>query len=405
MDVIFVGTYVPRRCGIATFTHDLSAAVAAADRSVTARIMAIDEPASARPYGPEVITRIRQGDVESYRAAARVANASDVVNIQHEFGLYGARRNGVWEDHLVAFLEELRVPAMTWLHTVLPRPQRWMRDAVQDICHRSERVVVMTHTAATLLREVYSVEREPLVIPHGVPVVSPVHRAAVKSALGFASRTLISTFGLVDPRKGIEDVIGAMPEVVAADPTALYLVIGQTHPEVRKHAGESYRDGLVDLVRRLGLEQHVSFVDRYLNIRQLVEYLQATDVYVTPYRDPDQITSGTLAYALGSGKAIVSTRYQHAAEVLGNGRGLLVDFERPDQIAEALVRLLRDPAERERLESRAYEFGRTTTWPIVGRRTYDEMLAMLPTVTRCRVVPPKPPSPPASPEATVRLGA
>lgn len=405
MDVIFVGTYVPRRCGIATFTHDLFSAVVAADRRVTARIIAIDEPASARPYGPEVVARIRQGDVESYRTAARAANAADVVNVQHEFGLYGTHRDGVWEDHLVAFLEELRVPAMTWLHTVLPRPERWMHEAVRDICRRSDRIVVMTRTAAALLRDVYGVEREPLVIPHGVPVVSPVHRAAIKRALGLEGRTVISTFGLLDPRKGIEDVIEAMPEVVAADPTAVYLVIGQTHPEVRKHAGESYRDGLVARAERLGLGRHVSFVDRYLSLRQLVEYLQATDVYVTPYRDPDQITSGTLTYALGSGKAIVSTRYQHAAEVLGEGRGILVDFERPDQIAEAVVRLLRDPAERERLESRAYEFGRTAIWPIVGRRTYAEMMAMLPTTSPWRVAPPKRPSPPASPEITVRLGA
>lgn len=389
MDVTFVGTWVPRRCGIATFTHDLFMAVSSADRDARTRVLAIDEPGSRRPYGPEVVARIRQGDARSYRDAAEIANASDVVNVQHEFGLYGVHRDGGWDDHLIPFLEALRVPVMIWLHTVPPRPERWMREAVRAIAQRSDSVVVMARTAARLLREVYAIEREPLVIPHGVPVVRPGDRDAAKRALGLEGRTVLSTFGLVDPRKGIEQVILALPRIVAADPAATYLVVGQTHPDLIRREGESYRRSLEALAKELGVAGQVRFADRYQTASGLIEHLQATDVYITPYRDPDQITSGTLAYALGAGKAIVSTRYQHAVEVLADGRGVLVDFDRPEQIATEVVRLLRDPEERMRLERSAYAYGRETTWPIVGERTSRAMRALVPRALARRVDAPR----------------
>ncbi len=392
MDVTFVGTWIPRRCGIATFTHDLVTAVRSASRDVRAEVVAIDEPGAARLYGPEVIGRIRQGDSASYRAAAHIANGSDVVNVQHEFGLYGVHRDDGWEDHLLAFLERTRVPVMTWLHTVLPRPEPWMRQAVRAMCRRSARVVVMARTAARLLREVYGVESEPLVIPHGVPVVTPTDRAAVKRALGLDGRTVISTFGLVDPRKGIEHVIHALPGIIAVDPSVVYVVIGQTHPELIRRDGEAYRQTLIELTERLDLQRYVTFIDSYQSLPQLIERLHATDIYLTPYLDPNQITSGTLAYALGAGKAIVSTRYQHAVEVLGEGRGILVDFAQPDQIATAVARLIRDPAERKRLEARAYEYGKLTTWPVVGRRTYEALSVIAtPKITRRGDAPPSRP--------------
>ncbi|HET8569835.1 MAG TPA: glycosyltransferase family 4 protein [Candidatus Limnocylindria bacterium] len=376
MHVTFVGTWVPRRCGIATFTNDLVGAVRAADPTVRATVAAIDEPEAARRYGPEVVFRIRQGDPLSYRDAARRASGSDVVNVQHEFGLYGVHRDGRWEDHLVELLTELRAPVITTLHTVLPRPEPWMRDAVREISARSTSVVVMAHRAAELLRDVYGVKEAPLVIPHGVPQVTPGPSDGAKRRLGVEGRTVLSTFGLVDPRKGIEHAIRAMPEIVAADPTAIYLVVGQTHPELLKRHGEAYRNELIDLVRSIGMSDHVAFVDEYLPLDGVVEHLSATDVYVTPYLDPDQITSGTLAYALGVGKAVISTRYQHAVEALADGRGILVDFRSPEQIASAAVTLLRHPEVRQEIEERAYAYGRATTWPAVGRRVLEAMRAI-----------------------------
>jgi glycosyltransferase involved in cell wall biosynthesis len=370
MRIAFVASSVPRRCGIATFTADLMAAVKAADPAVRCVAAAIDEPNTARAYGPEVRWRIRQGDVASYRAVARAINASstDVVNLQHEFGLYGVWADGKYDDHCVPFLEELTKPVITTLHTVLPRPEPQVRETVRRISERSTVVVVMAETAARILDEVYGIAKPPIVIQHGMPAIVPRGRRRLKKQLGMEERTIVSTFGLVDPRKGLEHMIAAMPAVVARHPNALYLIVGQTHPELLKKEGEKYRNELAaDIVRRQ-LTDHVQFVNQYLTQREIVDYLLATDVYVTPYLDLNQITSGTLAYALGAGKAIVSTRYLHAAEALADGRGILVDRGDPDGLARAVLAILDDPALKRELERRAYEFGKEMAWPNVGRR-------------------------------------
>jgi glycosyltransferase involved in cell wall biosynthesis len=373
--VVYVASCVPRRCGIATFTADLMAAVRAADPTVRSSYVAIDEPTTARAYGPEVKHRIRQGDPESYRAAAAYVNGTtaDLVNLQHEFGLYGVHRDGTYHDHLRFFLEEVRKPVVTTLHTVPPRPEEWVRDSVRGIAARSTVVVVMVETAARLLATDYGVDKMPVVIPHGMPAIVPAGRRVLKRQLGMSDRTLISTFGLVDPRKGLEYVIEAMPEVAAKHPNARYLIVGQTHPELLRKYGEAYRNTLHDLVERLGMGDHVAFVNEYLTQKQIVEYLLATDVYVTPYLDPNQITSGTLAYALGAGKAIVSTPYLHAREALAGGRGLLVDFRSAPQIARAVISILDDRELKRDLEQRAYEYGKEMAWPNVGRRVLDLM--------------------------------
>jgi glycosyltransferase involved in cell wall biosynthesis len=361
---------MPRRCGIATFTADIMAAVKAADPTVRSSVVAIDEPNSARAYGPEVKARIRQRDAGSYRTAALLLNESsvDVVNIQHEFGLYGVWRDGVYEDHLRSFLLELRKPVMTTLHSVPPDPSPSMRDAVRLIASRSNEVIVMAHTAARLLISDYGITKTPVVIPHGMPAIEPKGRHHLKTKLGMEGRTIVSTFGLVDPRKGLEFVITAMPRVVEQFPDALYLIVGQTHPELLKQQGEAYRNQLVQLVEELRMSGHVAFVNEYLTQRDIVGYLLATDVYVTPYLDPNQITSGTLAYALGAGKAIISTPYLHAVEALADERGIIVPFRDPAATAEAIQRVLGDTALKERLEQRAYAYGRQTAWPAVGRR-------------------------------------
>jgi glycosyltransferase involved in cell wall biosynthesis len=370
MRIAFVASAVPRRCGIATFTADLTAAVKAADPAVRCVAAAIDEPNAARAYGPDVRWRIQQGDKESYRAAARAISESsvDAVNLQHEFGLYGVWRDGVYDDHCVPFLEEVRKPVITTLHTVLPQPEPQVREVVRRIAERSTRVVVMAETAARLLGDVYGITQPPVVIQHGMPAIVPRGRHRLKRQLGVDDRTILSTFGLVDPRKGLEYMIAAMPEVVARHPTALYLIVGQTHPELLKKAGEQYRNELASKIESSGMSKHVRFVNQYLTQREIVDYLLATDVYVTPYLDLNQITSGTLAYALGAGKAIVSTRYLHAAEALADGRGLLVDVRDADGLARAVLAILDDPGLKSELERRAYDYGKEMAWPNVGRR-------------------------------------
>jgi glycosyltransferase involved in cell wall biosynthesis len=274
----------------------------------------------------------------------------------------------VYEDHLRPFLDELRKPVLTTLHSVPPHPSESMREAVRHIAARSDEVIVMAHTAARLLVSDYGITKTPVVIPHGMPAIEPIGRHHVKRKLGMEGRTIISTFGLVDPRKGLEYMIAAMPEVVSRHPSALYLIVGQTHPELLKKAGEQYRNELVYKIESSGMSDHVRFVNQYLTQREIVDYLLATDVYVTPYLDLNQITSGTLAYALGAGKAIVSTRYLHAAEALADGRGLLVDVRDADGLARAVLAILDDPALKAELERRAYDFGKEMAWPNVGRR-------------------------------------
>src|SRR5258708_18408764 len=335
MRIAFVASSLPRRCGIATFTSDLMAATRAAEPDLTTWVAAIDEPNVVRPYGPEARWRIRQGHPSSYRAAAAAISDSnvDVVNVQHEFGLYGtwhmAGTESVYEDHLRPFLEELRKPVVTTLHSVPSEPSPSMREAVLSIVELSQQVVVMAATAADLMATDCDVREPPIVIPHGMPAIEPHGRIRIKAKLGLHDRNIISTFGLVDPRKGLEYMVEAMPDVVARHPDALYLIAGQTHPDLLRAQGEQYRQGLVARTRSLGMEDHVAFIDQYMKQRDIIELLLATDVYVTPYLDPNQITSGTLSYALGAGKARVSTRYLHASEALADGRGVLVEFRDP----------------------------------------------------------------------------
>lgn len=351
------------------------AAVKAADSGVRFTVAAIDEPNEVRPYGSEVRWRIKQGDPRNYRAAAEAINRShaDVVNVQHEFGLYGTWKGDVYDDHLRPFLEALRKPVVTTLHTVPPDPTPSMREAVRSAVRLSAATVVMADAATRILAATYGIAEVPVVIPHGMPAIHPHGRVRMKEKLGVPGRTIISTFGLVDPRKGIEFMIKAMPAIVARHPAALYLVAGQTHPELRRHEGETYRNQLVDTVGQLGLENNVSFIDEYMAQRDIIELLLASDVYVTPYLDPRQITSGTLAYALGAGKAIVSTPYLHAGEALADGRGILVPFRDSDALAAAVGSLLDSPDRKQALERAAYEYATDMSWP----RTGEHWLALM----------------------------
>jgi glycosyltransferase involved in cell wall biosynthesis len=369
LKIVFVSSSLPRRCGIATFSADLMAAVKAADPRVTCLVAAIDEPNEGRRYGGEVRWRIRQGDASAYRAAAEAINRSDadIVNVQHEFGLYGTWTDGVYDDHLRPFLETLRKPVVTTLHTVSPEPTPSMREAIRSAAELSDAIVVMAAAAVGLLVDRYGLAQVPVVIPHGMPAIKRNGRVRMKKRRGRPGRTIISTFGLVDPRKGIEYMIEAMPAIVASHPGALYVIAGQTHPELRRHDGEKYRDHLVETVKRLGLKNHVSFIDEYMAQRDIIELLLASDVYVTPYLDPQQITSGTLAYALGAGKAIVSTAYLHAREALADGRGMLVPFRDSAALAEAVNSLLDYTDRKQAFERASYAYASDMSWPRSGK--------------------------------------
>ena len=373
LSVGLVATCPPRQCGIATFSTDLSWALKQAEPGTDVHWAAINEPDSDHVYEAEVRWCIRQNDAASYCDAARQLNISnvDVVAVQHEFGLYG-----IWgkqfEDHLALFMETLRKPLVTTLHTVLPDPSPSVREAVRRIGLYSHAVVVMAKLAKRMLADDYGLPEDKVhVIPHGVPPVEPHGRHRTKARFGWQDRTILSTFGLLDPRKGLEYMIEAMGPISREHSDALYVIVGNTHPELLRQAGEAYRQELNELVQARGLGAHVTFVNNYLTQAQIVEYLLASDVYVTPYLDPKQITSGTLAYALGAGKAIVSTPYLHATEVLADGRGILVPFRDADALAASSVRILGDIEYKRKLEVAAYNYGRETAWPNVGRRMLD----------------------------------
>jgi polysaccharide biosynthesis protein PslF len=362
---LFLGSYPPRECGIATFTKDM---VDAYDRAfhLRAPVIAVDEPgAEVRRYPPEVIARIAEQERNSYAAAADFVNRNPVelVNIQHEYGLFGGER-GEW---LVDFLRLLEKPAVLTLHTVLPDPDESYLRVTRELCKYAARVVALSETGRGLLEEIYGIDPHHVqVIHHGVPDVPFQDTHSAKATFGIGQRTVISTFGLISRGKGLEYAIEAMRSVVRRHPETLYLILGETHPVVRRREGESYREALTAMVREYGLHYNVQLVDKYLDFDEVVSYLAATDIYLTPYLNPAQIVSGTLAYAVGCGKAIVSTPYLYAQELLAHNRGFLCDFRDADSIALRLNMLLDDPALRRATERRAYRFGRQMTWPHVA---------------------------------------
>ncbi len=371
LDIGVVSTYPPREDGIATFTRDLLDAVCKPRSGISARIAAITDPGAHYAYPRQVRWRIEQDDPESYAAAGHTLSRARValVLLQHEFGLFGEwdERSGTLRDHVPAFLDALAKPLVTTLHTVIPRPPRSIRDAIRRLADKSASVVVMVHVAAKILAEDYGLDPCRLVtIPHGVPAVDPVDVTRAKRRVHLEKATVISTFGLLHRNKGLEVMIRAMPAITARHPDALYLIMGETHPQVRNKEGESYREELVHLARDLGMSRHVRFVNHYLSQASLIRYLQATDIYVTPYHDRSQITSGTISYALGCGRAIVSTAYVYAAEALAEGRGLLAEFDNPDSIAQCVNLYLDDPTFRCQTEQRALDYGREMVWSNVG---------------------------------------
>lgn len=373
--VLFLGSYPPRECGIATFTKDV---VDAYDRAFgfSSPVIAIDEPdAEVRRYPPEVVARIKEQSRESYARAAELVSVYpiELVNVQHEYGLFGGER-GEW---LVDFIRILQKPVVLTMHTVLPDPDEDYLRVTRALCEQASKVVALSETGRGLLENIYGVDPERLaVIHHGVPDVPFQDTDAAKASFGIGQRTVISTFGLISRGKGLEYAIEAMRDVVKRHPETLYLILGETHPVVRRQEGESYRETLLSMVRDFGLNYNVQLIDKYLDFDEVVSYLAATDIYLTPYLNPAQIVSGTLAYAVGCGKAIVSTPYLYAQELLAHNRGFLCEFRDAASIASRLNMLLDDPALRRATERRAYRFGRQMTWPHVASQ-YGSLFAEL----------------------------
>jgi glycosyltransferase involved in cell wall biosynthesis len=370
LSVACIATCPPRQCGIATFSSDLAEAMRGVDPELDLSFAAV-ERSGADGYAPEVKWHIAQGDPASYRRLAQDLNATDVdvVLIQHEFGLFG-----IWgptfDDHLADFMALIDAPVVAILHSVPPDPSASVRAAVRLLGHRSAQLIVMADFAKGLLADRYGLNPTSIsVIPHGVPSPPVVERARIRRRLGVAGRQLITTFGFLDPHKGLEHMITAMSSVVERFPKAQYVIVGRTHPELAQRDGEAYRHQLEADVAERGLSANIGFVDEYVSLDQIVEYLAASDVYVTPYLDMNQVTSGTLAYALGQGRAVVSTPYIHAVEALAQGRGIIVPPAESPPLADAVIELLARPGYRRAMEARASVYGNSMAWPVVAAQT------------------------------------
>ncbi len=359
--MLFLSSFPPRECGIATFTKDV---VDSYDRRYlgASEVIAIEEPgAPPRDYPPNVIAHLIQDDRSSYRRIADFVNTHpcDALNVQHEYGLFGGEE-GEWIVDLITLVKK---PVVVSLHTVLPKPTPTHLRVARAICASASAIVVLSATGRDILVERYGVDASKInVVHHGVPDVAFRETDMPKGSFGLQDRMVISTFGLINRGKGLEYAIEGMRAIVARHPETLYLILGQTHPVVRRYEGEVYRESLEALIAQYGLANNVRLIDRYLDFDELVQYLQATDIYLTPYLNPVQIASGTLAYAVGCGKAVVSTPYLYAEELLAHGRGFLVNFRDADSIARTVTALLDDPALRSSTERRAYRFGRQMTW-------------------------------------------
>lgn len=370
-NVLFMGTYVPEECGIATFTRDLLLAARGSDRSREYGCVAVDRSGKDYTVSPEVCHVIRRNALEEYLQSAQLIkrNRASLISVQHEYGIYG----GISGDYLLTFLENVEVPVVSTLHTLSLSPSPSELEVLQRLCNVSDALVVMSQTAASLLQQVYRIDgKNVTVVPHGVPNFSHYYDVDTeRETLQLSGKKVLSTFGLLSRGKGLEYVIYAMPEILKAHPDTVYVIIGMTHPSVLAHEGEAYRESLKLLAERLGVSHAVRFVNAYLALTDIVRYLTATHIYITPYLNHNQIVSGTLAYALGCGKTIISTPYLYAKEMLSRGRGILVPYKNADAIAREANYVFSHPDALHIYEQRAYAVGKTMTWNNVGKAYAD----------------------------------
>jgi glycosyltransferase involved in cell wall biosynthesis len=365
--IAIIGNSLPRRCGIATFTTDLERAISNSRPDLEVSIVAMNDHGQAYDYPASVALQIKDDAVEDYVRAAAFLNAGrfDVVCLQHEFGIFGGEAGA----HILELLSRLSMPVITTLHTVLAKPNAAQRVVMERIVEASSKIIVMAYKGRDMLRSVYRVADDKIeVIAHGIPDFPFVEPDAAKAKLGFSDRSVILTFGLLSPSKGIEVMIDAMPLILERRPDAVYVVLGATHPNLVRDQGEAYRESLMTRVRELGVENHVVFLDQFVDKATLLEFISMCDVYVTPYLNEAQMTSGTLAYSFGLGKAVVSTPYWHALELLDDGRGVIVPFGNAVAIGKEIARLLTDAPRRQAMRERAYAISRSMTWERAAKR-------------------------------------
>lgn len=364
MNIINVGTYPPKQCGIATFSNDLRNSLLLHDNAVS--IMALSDDSLEYQYTDEVVFNIKQNFKQDYIKAAAFINASsaiDLVILQHEYGIYGGRDG----EYVLDLAKLIHKPYVLITHTVLPRPSKHQKQILNELCHRATGIVCMTEGSRDLLINLYEAPIELIrVIAHGVPDFTKHSQLELKKSYGYDGQQIISTFGLIGPGKGLELGIRAIAELVPKYSNIRYLILGQTHPMLQRYEGEKYRQMLIALVDELNLSNNVNFVNKYLTTQELGEYLYMTDIYLSPYPNMDQAVSGTLAFAIGCGRAIVSTAYAYAYEVLREGRGLLAQEAKPISVAVLLEQILTSRELSESLKNKAYELGKTWTWPNIG---------------------------------------
>ncbi len=365
MRIAFVGNHLPRQCGIATFTTDLCDAIAGEYGADRVFVVAVNDPQSRYSYPARVQFEITESDLSSYQAAADFLNSSnvDLVCLQHEYGIYGGKAG----SHVLRLLQHLKMPVVTTLHTVLREPDIDQLIVLQEIAARSDRLIVMSEHSSQFLQDVFRVPSEKIeLIPHGIPDLPFAEPASYKDSFS-TGKTVLLTFGLLSPNKGFESMIQALPRIVARHPNVVYIIAGATHPHVRRREGDRYRLQLQALAKELGVEENMVFHNRFVSPQEMASLVGSADIYVTPYRYEAQAVSGTLAYALGAGKAIISTPYWHAAELLDDGRGALVPFDDPAAIADTAIELLDNDAARQAMRERAYVYARHMVWNRVAQ--------------------------------------
>jgi glycosyltransferase involved in cell wall biosynthesis len=385
--VAVIGNHLPRQCGIATFTTDLCDAVAAEYGAAAVSVVAVNDPQSRYSYPPRVRFEISESDLSSYKAAAHFLNSSnvDLVCLQHEYGIFGGNAG----SHVLRLLQRLKMPVVTTLHTVLREPDADQLIVMQEIAARSDRLILMSEHSSQFLQDIFRVPSRKIdLIPHGIPHLPFAEPAAYKDSFS-TGKTVLLTFGLLSPNKGFESVIQALPSILSRHSNVVYIIAGATHPHVKRREGDRYRLQLEALAKDLGVEENVVFYNRFVSPQEMAALVGSADIYVTPYRYETQAVSGTLAYALGAGKAIISTPYWHAAELLGDGRGVLVSFQDPAAIADAAIDLLDNDDAREAMRKRAYLYARHMVWDQVAQsymRTFVRVCANV--MQPARVAPP-----------------
>jgi glycosyltransferase involved in cell wall biosynthesis len=368
--IAFIGNYLPRQCGIATFTTDLCEAMAAEHPNTTFIAVPVNDIEEGYAYPSRVRFELTEKDLHSYQRASDFLNINsvDLVCLQFEYGIFGGRAG----SHILGLLRDLRMPIVTTLHTILREPDAHQRRVLEEVAALSDRLVVMSKRGAEFLEEIYHVAAAKIdLIPHGIPDMPFVDPSFNKDLFGVEGKIVLLSFGLVSANKGLENVIAALPAILAKHPNVVYFIVGATHPHVLRHEGEAYRLSLEWAAQEKSVEGQVIFYNRFVSEEELVEFIGAADIYITPYLNPAQIVSGTLAYTVGAGKAVISTPYWHAEEMLDDERGVLVPFRDPEAIAEQVIRLLDNEAARHSMRKRAYLFGREMIWPQVARRYMD----------------------------------